>query len=483
MPHLTAVQAISNHCSKTPDVVRIPLLVIGGGLSGLAAAIRAARFIPEVLLVEKHSRLGGLNSYFHRNNTLYETGLHAITNYADPGNKQAPLNRLLRQLKLRRNDFSFCQQIQSEIVFRNIETLSFSNDFDVFETEVRSKFPRAITRFQKMLDFIKHFDPFKPSPFRSTRYFLAETLQAPLLTEMILCPLMYYGSSREDDMDLSQFVIMFRAIFQEGMFRPQGTIKELLDLLLNHFLEIGGSLRKNCRVKKILISQKRAIGVELEHGEILECDYILSTIGHEETLRLISTPGVSPQNQLPRLGFVETIYQLHLQTSPHLPKDKTIIFFNDGESFSYKNPVDFVDFNSGVICFPANFHGLPQKNMKEIRSTHLANYSKWKHLSTTPSQYSCQKQDTGRRSAQMLEKLIGSFASNIVYENTFTPVTIERYTAKINGAIYGSPEKIKDGDIGYPNLFLAGTDQGFLGIIGSMLSGVSIVNQHILPKL
>ncbi len=83
----------------------------------------------------------------------------------------------------------------------------------------------------------------------------------------------------------------------------------------------------------------------------------------------------------------------------------------------------------------------------------------------------------------MLENLIGAFRANIVYEDTFTPVTIERYTAKVNGAIYGSPEKIKDGNIGYPNLFLAGTDQGFLGIIGSMLSGISIVNQHILPKL
>ena len=57
--------------------MRCSLLVIGGGLSGLAAAIRAARFHPDVLLVEKHSRLGGLNSYFYRNDTLFETGLHA----------------------------------------------------------------------------------------------------------------------------------------------------------------------------------------------------------------------------------------------------------------------------------------------------------------------------------------------------------------------------------------------------------------------
>ncbi|MBU1568247.1 MAG: FAD-dependent oxidoreductase [Proteobacteria bacterium] len=463
--------------------MRIPLLVIGGGLSGLAAAIRAARFIPEVLLVEKHSRLGGLNSYFYRNNTLYETGLHAITNYADPGNKKAPLNRLFRQLKLRRNDFSFCQQIKSEVVFRNLETLAFSNDADVFETEVRNKFPQATARFQKMLDFIKYFDPFTPSPFRSTRSFLKERLQSPLLAEMILCPLMYYGSSREEDMDLSQFVIMYRAIFQEGMFRPQGTIKDLINILTDHYLQLCGTLRKNCEVKRILITEKRAVGVELENGEVLECDNILSTIGHKETLRLISNSEEPSPTELARLGFVETMYQLRHQSSIGLPKDKTIIFFNNGDKFSYKNPTDFVDFNSGVICFPANFHGLPQKGLTEIRSTHLANYSKWKLLSSTPDQYSRQKQDTSRRSAQMLENLTGSFALNIVYENTFTPVTIERYTAKISGAIYGSPEKIKDGNIGYPNLFLAGTDQGFLGIIGSMLSGVSIVNQHILPKL
>lgn len=460
-----------------------PLLVIGGGLSGLAAAIRAARFIPEILLVEKHSRLGGLNSYFYRNDKLYETGLHAITNYAEPGDKQAPINRLLRQLKLRRSDFSFCQQMKSEVIFRHCESLIFSNNIEVLNAEVRTKFPRAAVRFQKMLHLFKNFNPFLPSPFRSTRNFLTETLQTPLLTEMLLCPLMFYGSSREDDMDLSQFVIMFRAIFLEGMFRPQGTIKDLLELLASHYLELGGSLRKNCGVKKIIVRQGNAIGVELDDGEILECDYILSTIGYEETLKLISGTRGSPSTNLGRLGFVETIYQLRQQPTSQLPDDKTIVFYNDGETFSYKKPADFAEFKSGVICFPSHFQGIPKKEITEVRSTHLANYEKWKHLSTMPDKYSRQKQETSRRSAQMLENLLGSFATNIVYENTFTPVTVERYTAKINGAIYGSPEKVKDGNIGYPNLFLAGTDQGFMGIIGSMLSGVSIVNQQILPKL
>ncbi len=151
--------------------------------------------------------------------------------------------------------------------------------------------------------------------------------------------------------------------------------------------------------------------------------------------------------------------------------------------FSYKNPDDFVDFSSGVICFPGNFQGLATKDLREIRSTHLANYAKWKILSQNAELYKAQKKITSHRSGQCLENIIGSFTANIVYENSFTPVTIERYTSKIDGAIYGNPIKTKDGDIGFTNLFLAGTDQGFLGIIGSMLSGVSIVNQHILPKL
>jgi phytoene dehydrogenase-like protein len=463
--------------------VKVPFLVIGGGLSGLAAAIRVARFNPHVLLLEKHSRLGGLNSYFYRNNTLYETGLHAITNYAGPKDKKAPLNRLLRQLKIQRSDINFCEQYQSEVVFRGCASLIFSNDFDQFQTEINNKFPHAGERFQRLLVFLHSFDPFIPTPFNSAKKFLIETLGDPLLVDMILCPLMYYGSSYENDMDLSQFAIMFRAIYQEGMFRPQGTIKDFLDLLTAHFHELGGKVRTSCGVEKILHRKGTAIGVLLSSGEEIECDYLLSTIGRDETMILLGEKAKMPGAEHGRLGFVEAIYQIPEKTAVHIVRDKTIIFYNDAERFSYKKPDDFVDFSSGVICFPGNFHGLEPKELLEIRSTHLANYTQWKALSKDAEQYKIQKKITSHRSSHCLENIIGSFTANIVYENSFTPVTIERYTSKIGGAIYGNPTKTKDGNIGFNNLFIAGTDQGFLGIIGSMLSGVSIVNQHILPKL
>ncbi|PHR28285.1 MAG: phytoene dehydrogenase [Desulfotalea sp.] len=463
--------------------MKIPVLVIGGGLSGIAAAIRIARFAPDVQILEQHSRLGGLNSYFYRNQTLFETGLHAITNYAEAGDKKAPLNRLLRQLKLRRREISFCQQLESRVEFYGHETLRFSNQFELLDSEVHSKFPQAYGPFRQLIAFIDEFDPFAPAPFRSAKTYLSELLGNRLLVDMLLCPLMFYGSSYENDMDLSQFAIMFRAIYIEGMFRPKGSIKDFLDLLTSHYKLMGGSIRTKCQVKKILHCKGQVTGVELNSGETIECDHLLSTIGSDETMALLEDAPAKSMKGDTRLGFIETIYELKRDEADSLPTDTTIIFYNKGENFNYSSPDDYIDNKSGVICFPGNFSGLPAKEKKEIRFTHLANYSKWKKLASDPEAYLAKKFATSKESRHLLEPFIGRFNHNIVFENTFTPVTIERYTSKRKGAIYGNPVKIKDGNIGYKNLFIAGTDQGFLGIIGSMLSGVSIVNQHILPKL
>ena len=461
--------------------MHVPLLIIGGGLSGLAAALRFARFIPDVLILEKHSRIGGLNSYYYRNKRLFETGLHAITNYAPPKSKHAPLNRLLRQLKIKRKELDLHQQLSSEVRFSDRESITFSNDFSLLDSEIAAKFPASYNSFQKLLKIIDEYDPFRPAPFISAKQNLQEILGDDLLVDMLLCPLMYYGSSIENDMDFGQFVIMFQAIFLEGMFRPGGTIKDFLDLILARYQEHGGTIWTKSQVSKILYSGRKVSGVQLSNGEEISCDYILSTIGSEETFSLLGKP--SRLKVLPRLGFVETIFELPADTVLPDSSDRTIVFYNNGSDFTYQQPKALADFNSGVVCLPQNFESLPASQSMEVRTTHLANYALWKELQYGSERYKAAKDDTARASLCAAEKIVGNFSKNIVYRDTFTPITIERFTAKKQGAIYGNPVKIKDGNIGYENLFLAGTDQGFLGIVGAMLSGVSIVNQHILPKL
>ena len=458
------------------------VIVIGGGLSGLAAAIRLARFNENVLLLEKHTRIGGLNSYYYRNNRLFETGLHAITNYAEKDVKRAPLNRLLRQLKIKRDEIGFRQQIKSEICFPGQASLVFSNDFQEMHDDICSTFKQESQGFSDLVSHLDSVDPFTQSPYLSTRTVLSNYLKSPLLTDMLLCPMLYYGSSWENDLDFKQFTILFRSIYQEGFFRPEGSIKVFLDLLVSRYKEFGGSLRLNTGVKRILSRSGKINGVVLESGEQLNSRYVVSTIGLDETRNLLGEK--KDRGGSRRLGFCESIFQLKDTSRTLLPPDRTCIFFNEGSSFRYEIPETPVDFSSGVISLPFNFKGETSSDgFVEVRTTNLANYQLWHTAAFDPPAYKTLKKECAAQSCSHAEAIIGRFSDHIVYQDSFTPVTIERFTGKHEGAIYGSPEKVQDGNIGYDNLVLAGTDQGFLGIVGSMLSGVSVVNQHILPRI
>jgi phytoene dehydrogenase-like protein len=469
-----------------------PLLIIGGGLSGLAAGIRFARFGQKVLILEKHSKAGGLNSYYYRKGRLLETGLHAITNYAPPENKHAPLNRLLRQLKIPRRNLKLRQQLTSEVVFPERASLTFSNDFGLLQSQVALHFPDSIGQFNAMKDELDRYDPFSPRPKISARKFVSSFLSDKLLREMLFCPIMFYGSSDEGDMDLSQFVILFRSIFQEGLFRPEGTIKDLLGLLLQQYKDFAGEIEFSSGVEEIISTDNKITGVRTRKGEKIRCDCLISTAGLPETKRLFAAADSAAKfSELPedntcgRISFVESIFLLEKSASKCFSQGRTIIFYNLNENFTYRRPDKAIDLNSGVICFPDNFVGGQEDNTIQIRVTHLANYDLWlqAYNDTDKSRYQTMKIHWTGRSKNIIGKIIGNCFENIVYEDTFTPVTIERYTSRLQGAVYGSPNKVKDGKTGFDNLYIVGTDQGYLGIVGSLLSGVTMVNQHILNRI
>lgn len=452
------------------------LIIIGGGLSGLAAGIRSARFGQKTLIVEQHYLPGGLNSYYFRQGYLLETGLHAMTNFAPRGEKHAPLNRLFRQLKLSRKSFITHEQLGSEVIFPDV-TLRFSNDLSLLSEEVARNFPAVIDRFQAMVKELEAYDPFVDIPWQSARKFLGSRLAEPLLEDMLLLPLMVYGNAEEYDMDLGQFAIMFRALFLEGFFRPEGTIKDLLGMLLDQYEKFGGELRFRAPVEEILCNEDQVHGIRLKSGEELTSDAVLSTVGIPGTARLSGWP-LDIDRYTGRMSFMETISMVPASNLQQERTRQTILFYNLNEKLVYQRPDNHIDASWGVICFPDNFQGLVKSDPVQVRVTNAANYDLWQQ--DDPEQYQQHKEECGGLSAAAVGKIIGNYRQDIVYQDSFTPTTIESYTAKPEGAVYGSPIKIKSGRTPWQNLFIAGTDQGYLGIVGSMLSGVTIVNQHLL---
>ena len=459
-------------------------VIIGAGLSGLAAGIRLAHFGQKVCICDTHIRVGGLNSFFSRKGFQLETGLHAMTNFAPKtGAKALPLSKLLRQLRIPYDSLMLREQNYSEIAFPS-QTLRFSNEFKEFENSVAEAFPAQIDGFNRFNEFVRGYNEVSLTDgYVSAKEVMSRFFNDALLCDMLLCPLMYYGSAVEDDMDFSQFVIMYKSIFFEGFCRPAGKgVLQILDKLLERFEESGGELRLGCGISKIVTNNGSAAELITNKGETIVANRILSSAGNIETLSLCDDNPSSVET-LPKgeLGYIESLAIMG-DYMDQFKNDQTITFFSTKDSFEYRKPTEGYSVESGVICFPHNFKFLPEDQQldKTIRVTALANHSHW--FDKPRKEYLAQKKAATSEIFKTAEKLTGivDIENNAKLLDTMTPKTIHRYTGHIHGSIYGSPHKVKDGTTHLDNLFICGTDQGFLGITGAMLSGISMANLHLL---
>jgi phytoene dehydrogenase-like protein len=456
-------------------------LIIGGGMSGLAAGIRLAYYDQRVCIVERHFTIGGLNSFYRLRGRDYDVGLHALTNVTPKGAKRGPLARLLRQLRLSWDELAISPQIGSEIVFPSTR-LRFDNDLDLLRSEIARAFPTQVDNFEKVINAVVEYDDLNESHAAlSSRSRLSELISNPLLIEMLLCPLMFYGSAREQDMDWGQFSIMFRSIFMEGLGRPHAGVRLILKQLVRKFRSLGGELKLRSGVERLNVENGRVTGVVLDSGEVLEARRVLSSAGWVETMRMCDDGQAVPVSRAPgRLSFCETIATLDVEPR-RLGHDRTITFFNDWEKFDWRESREACDVRSGVICSPNNFdydEPLEKDGAGVMRITALANHDYWRSLDD--STYKLEKLRWYERITDSAVRFIPDYRGRVIDTDMFTPTTIVRYTGHDNGAIYGAPEKQLDGRTHLDNLFVCGTDQGFVGIIGAITSGIGMANMHCL---
>jgi phytoene dehydrogenase-like protein len=460
--------------------------IIGAGMSGLAAGIRLAYFGKRVCIFERHNAPGGLNSFYSLGGRRYDVGLHAMTNFVPPTVKGTPLGRILRQLRIDRDELDLCPQLGSRVAFPG-RNLRFTNDPAVLEAEVAREFPHQIAGYRALIAAIRAYDDNRLDPPReSARAFIAAHISDPVLTDMLLCPIMFYGSAQEHDMELLQFVIMAKSIFLEGFARPLEGVRQIIRVLLDRFRAAGGERRMKCGVQRIVPSADgRVDRLILDDGGEVTADHVLSSVGLPETRLLCGeAPGPEIDLNTGRLGFVETISVHKTPPSAWGWGDDTIVFFNDSDRFSYEAARERVDLRSGILCIPNNFAFGDGRALDEgfVRITALADPAYW--FSAPEAEYTAEKTrwfgEIERSARRFMPAPQAEPADSRVAVDMFTPRTVGRFTGHLRGAIYGAPDKQRSGRTALANLYLCGTDQGYLGIVGALLSGITMANLHIL---
>lgn len=452
-------------------------VIIGAGMSGLAAGIRLAYYDQRVCILERHTTIGGLNSFYRLDGRNYDVGLHAVTNFTARGTKKGPLARLLRQLRMSWDELGLLPQVGSRIAFPGV-ALDFTNDFDFFRSQVHRAFPHQKENFERLVTQIADYDDLDfATADRSAREIISATITDPLLAEMLFCPLMYYGSAREGDMDFAQFSIMFRSIFMEGLARPAAGVRLILKTLVRRFRALGGVLRLRSGVSRMVTEDSTVLRLVLDDGAEITARKVLSSAGWCETMRLCNDAPNDDASRTGQLSFCEAMAVLDCQPRD-VGHEQTIVFFNDSPVFDWRKADDLVDLRSGVVASPNNFVYDGPLDEGMIRMTMLANFDRWREL--PEGEYRLAKLHWYDRMLASAVRFVPDFRGHVVATDMFTPTTIRRYTGHDNGAVYGAPKKRYDGTTHLKNLFICGTDQGFVGIIGSIVSGISMANKHLL---
>src|SRR5207244_6596301 len=96
-------------------------------------------------------------------------------------------------------------------------SMRFTNDIAFFEEEIRRLFPREIDGFVRLKAACAEYPDFSQNAAHTSARCVLETLIAdPLLREMLLLPVFFYGSAEENDFDFEPFIILLKYIFEEG---------------------------------------------------------------------------------------------------------------------------------------------------------------------------------------------------------------------------------------------------------------------------
>lgn len=468
-------------------------LIIGAGPSGLAAAARLSHFGVKVCLLEAHSRLGGLNSWHHVLGKEISSGLHALTNY-NGGGMAGPLGKLCKQLRIKPQSLNLKPQRRSSIRFPDVE-LAFSNDTELIRQQIAEKFPQQIDAFDRFRTRIRNTDEGEiTSSQTSAQDIMSEYIADPRLRDMLFCPVMFYGNPggvgdgqdktrQAADMEWLLFCIVWKCIFESGFAHPAEGMRPLWELLAGRITQNGGEIRLGCRVTKLDRIGHTVTGATLADGTEVTADLFFSSAGGEETRRLLAPESERTPLPIGEISIVEGIRILDSNAAALGLTDATV-FYSLVDKFDYKRPEGLTCPTNGVVCAPGNYEGC---NDNILKVSLLASYPDWHAL--TQEEYEREKQNTGNAMTGMLEKLgldlageksrMGRFD---FFDDLFTPLTLERYALHREGALYGSTVKSRSGKTECSNLFLMGTDQGFHGIVGAMLSGVAMGNLHCLAK-
>ena len=460
------------------------VVVVGGGIAGLCTAVYARRCGYEVRVLEMGATAGGLATSWKRGDYTFETCLHWLTGC----NPERPLYSLWQEVfDVGKLSFVYPQELV-QLETEHGQSLRVYCDPGRLREELLAKAPadaheikrwtRAIERFarfpmadlpgsrwERMRDGL-HMLPYLPALWRwsqTTNEEYGRRFKHPLLRSL-------FGESYMAELSSLALLFPLAWMSERDAAYVVGGSKAIIGSIEENLRRLGGELRFDTRVEKVVVENGRAVGVRLVGGETIAADWVVSAAdGHstlfellegqyvdDTTRRRYEEARIFPSYLQVSLGigrdlsampaFLTRILDTPLRVDPMTALSQVSLrFFHFDPTFAPRG-------KTAVTCFLPTCH---DRFWTELRLS-------------SPEGYRIEKARVQRAVVEILERIVPGTASAVEVADVSTPATVIRFTGNWRGSMEG---------------WLLTPDQGYRPLPSTLtgLDGFAMAGQWVLP--
>jgi phytoene dehydrogenase-like protein len=429
------------------------IVIIGGGIAGLCAAVYAQKCGYQAEVLEMHDMAGGLAMSWRRGAYTFETCLHWFFG-ADPnGAMHAQWSELFDIEKLTFVDLVEFGRMETE----DGDFLAIPTDVDRLEKEFLARAPQDAEQIRRLASAIRRLRGFKmPDPGKSwvgnAPTLLRDLPVLPLLRSLSRTTAREYGEQFTDALLRAFFaggemgglsaiaLILSLAWMGSGDAKYViGGAQAIIRLIEEQLVCLGGRVRFGAKVERILVEDDAAVGVQLAGGETIKADWVISAAdGHATIYELLGgrTVDAAIDKRYNTLELFPSYLQVSLGVALDLrdqPASITRVLKTPLE-VDPKTALSEVSFR--IFHFDPAFAPAGKTAVTCFLPTR--NFGYWAQLRTDhPEKYRAEKHRVAESAIDVLEKRVPGLRAAIEVVDVATPASIARYTGNWQGSMEG----------------------------------------------
>lgn len=466
------------------------VIVIGGGNGGLASAATLAEKGKSVILFEKHNIPGGCGTSFRRGRFEFEVALHQLSHMGTEENP-GPLRELFKrygildeinwiQIKeLFRVNFPdgtgvslpaerkqcedfLCKEFPSQAdgIRKYFETVyKFCAEAAEFAAKSAKSTgePGALKKAIMKAGFPKLYPTLANYGLKSTQEVLDEFFTDSKLQLALSAYWCFMGVPPAR----FPFAILAKCTnfyLETKPYYLTGTSMMMNQAIMEAVQKMGGTVRLNCGVKRIVLENGKAVGVIDEFGEEYRAKKIISNISPLATYGNLLMPEEIPDAAREYLkpytvGISAITCFIGLDCTPEeigFTTSFTLNYESLDANEDFKDAYKLLPGNDPLVatCYTVDDPSVSPKGTSVITAGTLKYGEPWEKL--PPEQYYEMKYEAGRRIVARLEKMYPGFTEHIEEMEIATPLTHMRYLGHPGGAIYGYEQDLMQSVFFFP---------------------------------